>query len=316
MKKLTQSEYDEKVRAKWAKNLEVLTPYVNSRTLMRVRCLHCNDKNPWVVEAGELIKPKRVCPHKSYKNKPMDGEGYALKVSAIHGKSVEIVTSYVNARTKIGHRCNSCVCGKGSPTWFALPQVLLSGHTCPNRIYAEKRQQLMTQYDDTAISFGFIRRSTFTGIHNPTLYECMDCGHTENRTPRSFLNRTGKPRYCSVCLNIAQPRKFSKMAIRWLDGIARSSGVFIQHAENRGEYIIPGTRFSADGFCLSNNTIYELYGDCFHGNPKRFPSDEKCNPYSSLTAKELYAKTKARERIIRSKGYKLVTIWESDFKGK
>jgi hypothetical protein len=315
MRKLTQDEYDEKVREKWGKTLEVMTPYTNARTLMRVRCTQCENNTPWLIEAGELIKIKRVCPHKLYKNKPMDERGYKEKVKDIQNGRVEVVTPYIDARTKVGHRCNPCICNKNLSVWFTLPQIVLSGKGCPYRAYAEKRKRIIDEYDSIALKFGFIRIGIFVDVHTKIQYECLDCGHVEDRVPRAFKNTTNSPRYCSACFALEKPRSFSKMAIRWIENISKDKGIYIQHAQNGGEYVIPGTNFSADGFCKSNNTVYEFYGDCFHGNPKRFNPDVVCSPYSKLTAAELYAKTKNRERVIKSKGYKLVTIWESDFKG-
>jgi hypothetical protein len=106
---------------------------------------------------------------------------------------------------------------------------------------------------------------------------------------------------------------YSFKCIQWLESVALSESVFIQHALNEGEYSIPSTRYKADGYCAETNTIYEFHGDCFHGNPSVFESHIKCNPFSELTAGELYQKTIEREEHIISLGYNLVVIWESDF---
>ena len=95
--------------------------------------------------------------------------------------------------------------------------------------------------------------------------------------------------------------------------ISKKDGIFIQHALNDGEYSIPCTRLKADGYCRETNTIYEFYGDEFHGNPVT----KKSSDFSKIckkTYKELYKNTLKREVIIRSLGYNLVTIWEYDFK--
>lgn len=50
------------------------------------------------------------------------------------------------------------------------------------------------------------------------------------------------------------------------------------------------------------------------GNPLIYQQDEYCHPFnSSITAKHLYQKTIKREQRIKEKGFKLVTIWESEF---
>ncbi|RWZ87297.1 MAG: hypothetical protein EO766_12290 [Hydrotalea sp. AMD] len=105
---------------------------------------------------------------------------------------------------------------------------------------------------------------------------------------------------------------FSQKCIHWLSNIAQIENIEIQHAGNIGEYKISGTRYKVDGYCEETNTIYEFHGDCWHGNPILFKSSEYCNPWSSLTAGELYKQTIQREELIRQLGYNLVVKWETD----
>lgn len=108
---------------------------------------------------------------------------------------------------------------------------------------------------------------------------------------------------------------YSKIAIFWLNSIANKNTIFIQHAENIGEYRVPGTRYSVDGYCKELNTIYEFYGDVYHGNPNKFNSNDTPHPFKpDLTSEELYNKTMKRETELKSLGYKIITIWESEFK--
>lgn len=129
------------------------------------------------------------------------------------------------------------------------------------------------------------------GINNNTVCECL----------KSFN------------IPIFKIAKFSKMAIQWLEDIMEKEGIFIQHAGNVGEFNIPNTSYSADGYCSETNTIYEFYGDCWHGNLGVFNPDEQCHPYSDLTALDLYNNTIKREKFLKSLGYNLVTTWESEY---
>ena len=83
------------------------------------------------------------------------------------------------------------------------------------------------------------------------------------------------------------------------------------HESKEGEYKID--KYSVDGFCEENNTVYEFLGDYWHGNADIF-DPEDINPTKKITFGELYENTKKREAIIRSKGYNYVDIWENDFK--
>ena len=104
---------------------------------------------------------------------------------------------------------------------------------------------------------------------------------------------------------------YSRKCIQWLEEISQQESIFIQHAENIGEYKIPGTKFKADGFCAETNTVYEYYGDKWHGNIFVYGATTKCHPFSKKTAEELYQQTLARENIIKELGYNVVSRWES-----
>jgi hypothetical protein len=86
----------------------------------------------------------------------------------------------------------------------------------------------------------------------------------------------------------------------------------IQHARNLGEFVIPGTRYKADGYIKSSNIIFEFHGDFWHGNPKLY-DQTKINPRIGITYGELYNQTIAKSNIILDKGYNLVEIWENDW---
>ena len=127
--------------------------------------------------------------------------------------------------------------------------------------------------------------------------------------PISHLNGHGCPR-CNLT------SRYSKLAVKWIEEYAYSHRLKgVQHALNGGEYIIPGTRWKVDGYHPRSNTVFEFHGDAWHGNPKVFSPRSKPNPFKNKTAQRLYKETKARERLIRKLGYKLVTIWESDYHG-
>jgi hypothetical protein len=106
---------------------------------------------------------------------------------------------------------------------------------------------------------------------------------------------------------------YSYRCISWLTKLSTDLGIHIEHACNGGEFVIPGTKYRADGYCKSTNTVYEFHGDIFHGNPDLFDPASKPNPYSSATAGELYEKTKIKENTIINLGYNLVVIWENDW---
>ena len=118
-----------------------------------------------------------------------------------------------------------------------------------------------------------------------------------------------RPTGCNKCSGY---KKHSKVQIQWLNFIQSYKKIHIQHAENGGEFSIPETRFKADGYCKETNTIYEFHGDLWHGNPKVFKSEDVS--FFGTTYGELYQKTLEKEERIRSLGFNLVVMWESDWK--
>jgi hypothetical protein len=68
-----------------------------------------------------------------------------------------------------------------------------------------------------------------------------------------------------------------------------------------------------DGFDSETNTIYEFYGDYWHGNPKSFDQDTT-HHLRKVPLGQLYSATMEREKLIKEAGYNLVSIWEKDWK--
>lgn len=104
---------------------------------------------------------------------------------------------------------------------------------------------------------------------------------------------------------------YSYASIRWLESIMQLENIHIQHALNDGEFLIPGTKYRADGYCQETNTIYEFHGDYWHGNPLLFESSV-INEVIGKTMGELYQKTIIKEEEIRGLGYNLVVKWETE----
>lgn len=76
---------------------------------------------------------------------------------------------------------------------------------------------------------------------------------------------------------------------------------------------INNNRIKPDAFDPKTNTIYEFYGDFWHGNPNIYKLDD-INVANKKTFGELYLATLDREKLIKEAGYNLVSMWESDFK--
>lgn len=71
-------------------------------------------------------------------------------------------------------------------------------------------------------------------------------------------------------------------------------------------------RFLVDGFDPATNTVYEFYGDYWHGNPQVYLSTD-CNLHNNKTFGELFKSTLDKTNLLKQK-YNVVVMWEFDWK--
>jgi hypothetical protein len=122
-------------------------------------------------------------------------------------------------------------------------------------------------------------------------------------------------RGCPKCYPMSIKGGVSAIAIRWIEEEAKRRRLKdVQHAGNGVEFRVPNTRLRVDGYHHRTKTIFEFYGDDFHGNPRKWKPLACPHPYIDKTARELYKATMKREARLIKLGYKIVSIWESDYK--
>lgn len=130
--------------------------------------------------------------------------------------------------------------------------------------------------------------------------KCNKKGHIFLQDASNHLAGDGCP-YCGY--------RISKGENNWLD-------TYNIPIENR-QYLLRlkgGFVLKVDGFDPVTNTVYEYYGDYWHGNPSKHNPNEM-NSRAHKTFGELYKHTIEREEKIK-KEFLLITIWESDWKIK
>jgi len=108
---------------------------------------------------------------------------------------------------------------------------------------------------------------------------------------------------CPFCAN----SNVSKMETMWLDNLN------ISYLLRNKILFLNKKRYNVDAFNPHTNTIYEFYGDFWHGNPKKFISSD-INPIVKISYGQLYNNTINREQELISYGYKIISIWENDFR--
>ncbi len=148
-------------------------------------------------------------------------------------------------------------------------------------------------------------RTSYVVYDEPVIITCPQHGDFR-QTPSTHLSGYG----CRQCTQIGYSRK----SVDWITQEAKSRRMKnVQHAEAGGEFVIPGTRYRVDGYHAPTKTVFEFYGDNWHGNLEKYRPHDRPHPFSTLTAKQLYTRTMKREAELRELGYRVISTWESDY---
>ena len=95
----------------------------------------------------------------------------------------------------------------------------------------------------------------------------------------------------------------SKKSQQWLNSLGIPQ-------ENR-EILLSELNYRVDAFVPETNTVYEFFGDYWHGNPEIFSPAEK-NKTVNKTFGELYKETEKRLYRLIQAGYEVVYVWENE----
>lgn len=282
---------------------------IDSQTPIKWSCNGCN--HVWETSPTKIIASGTRCPKCSYISRGVSRRWTNELVDGkLHQKNKQITRlgSLASGKDIIGWKCNKCL-----HVWRTTSISILTSNTgCP-KCWQSMRDQLAQKraYTENDIKLK-IRENhldlvgKYEGMLIKTRWRCTN-DHIWEARPNDIINNNS---HCPHCV----PRSYSKKCISWLTYIMASDGVNIQHAENGGEFLIPGTRYRADGYCKDTNTIYEFYGDVYHGNLCIFSPTDHCHPFNNKTAQQLNDETIKREQLITFKGFKLRTIWESEWR--
>jgi len=100
-------------------------------------------------------------------------------------------------------------------------------------------------------------------------------------------------------------KTISKSGSLWLDGLGISL---------REQPIKCGKKtYRVDGLDKDNNIVYEFLGDFWHGNPKVYNTND-INPITKTTFGKLYLNTLEKLQTLDKFGYKVIFMWEMDWK--
>lgn len=234
-------------------------------------------------------------------NKLNTKEQFVEKATKIHGDRYDYSNFiYLVAKIKSTIHCYE------HGDFEQSPHNHLKGKKCPECAKiegAEKRKATLEEFIDAAIKvhgykYGYFKVK-YKNAKTLVVIFCYEHGYF-NQLPYAHLSGRG----CKKCSN-----NTSNIGNRWLD---------FKNIPNEDDYREVRTKINNkiyifDGYDPETNTVYEFYGDKFHGNPSIYKFDD-INDVNKMAYGELYLNTKERENIIKSAGYNLVTIWECEFK--
>jgi len=296
MKKLTTEEFIKRAFKVHGSRYEYPDEYINNSTKIRIICKKHGEfwQSPNVhLNRSGCQKCGNVFKHNT--------STFIKRAFKVHGSRYEYPDEYINNSTKIRIIC------KTHGEFWQTPNNHLSGANC--KLCVNNNIKLTTKnFIENAVSIhGTVYKypDEYVNAHTKIRIFCPVHGDFFQRPADHITNKTG----CPSCYT-----NYSKVSILWLESIMKRENIFIEHAENIGEYKILGTNYRADGYCKETNTIYEFYGDIWHGNLDLFDEDEICSSYLTECAGSLYIKTMQREEKIKKMGYNLITIWENDYK--
>ena len=138
----------------------------------------------------------------------------------------------------------------------------------------------------------------WNGIKNPVKIICPHHGIFEQPPGWHLNNSVGCPS-CSYSV--------SNKEIAWLDSINLPST-----AKRQAKVLLGSRRRNVDAFDPATNTVYEFWGDWWHGHPDYFPP-KAIHPIAKVAYADLYRKTMEKRQLILKSGYTLVEIWEHDY---
>jgi hypothetical protein len=228
----------------------------------------------------------------------------------------KVFLDFKNNQTKVKLLCKI----EGHGEFMQSPNVHLKGSGCPKCGIvkkANKRRKTKEEFileaekkhiDENGEPLYFYNKVDYKNTHSKVIITFKIKGHEEfKQEPNHHLKGNGCPK-CPI------GKQFSKISIDWLESFAKDNNVYILHGANEGEFLIPNSRFKADGYCKETNTIFEFHGCFWHGCLKCFPNQNEENRLLKKTYGELYESTFKKKQWIFSQNYNYVEIWECEWK--
>lgn len=266
--------------------------------------INCEKHGDFLQRPNAHINQKQGCPCCAQENRnyhALTTKEFIERAQKIHGNMYQYHNvDYKNAKNKVKINCHK------HGVFEQLPFDHLNGSGCP-RCASELRnlntrkttQQFVELAEKIHNHFYDYKNVNYISLHTPVEIICPFHGSFFQTPSNHIHNNAG----CSKCSHtISQKEKL------WLD----SENVPDTHKNRQVRIYIGKQLFKVDGYIPETKTVYEFYGDFWHGNPQKY----RCQDFNYVVKKSfgtLYQNTLMRMNKIKAAGYNFIYIWESEF---
>ncbi len=219
---------------------------------------------------------------------------YTERILAKHPKGINVKFN-IDPSNKLRIKCKH-TCGN---IWETNVHNLISSKVgCPEcgRRQAASAVQLSPKAITERIKAKRLTYEFVSQSKTMCTLRCIICN-----AEKTVLSYTAHHTPCS-CQSMKGPR--SKIAFCWLEEIKKIYKIELQgsYGTKEKEISLNDKIIKVDGYHKETKTIFEFFGDYYHGNPKVYPK-----------MKDKYDESLLRLSELNYKGYNIVYVWESDY---
>lgn len=294
---LTQDEFLQRARVVHGDTfLYEMVKYVDLCTKVEITCrVHGNF---WQTPTMHLEHGCRKCVADELR---MTKEEFIQKSTIAHGTKYDYEPVVLTGAT------NKSKVKIGCPTHGIFEQVAsdhMGGHGCSECGFEATAKSLSMSAEEFIVRADLVHgggaydysRVVIKNSQTEVEIGCAKHGYFWQK-PEYHLGGSG----CPICGKAGT----SHMERVWLD----THSIPREHRQYRIK--IGSKNFKVDGFDPTTNTVYEYYGDYWHGNPLKFDPND-VNESTGQTFGDLYQATLQREFLLRSHGYTLIIKWQTE----
>jgi len=190
----SEEEFQQRLKENYGDNFETLTPHINSKSKIKVKCKKCG--NEWTTLSGSLLRG-RGCKKCHTLTQKRTNDNFLEKFTENYGDKYELLSDYINANAKVKVKCNIC-----DNIWETKAYHFI--HTksgCPkcaskdNGITNRKTHEKFIEDVQKVHSNKYEVVGQYIKANQKIEIKCNTCDNNWNIVPYSLLQGVG----CPVC---------------------------------------------------------------------------------------------------------------------